>query len=54
MLESGVDALARLELTLDELEREESGRVRWFQDRQSSRRAPGAAAPAHEHPARPR
>lgn len=42
-------ALARLEFTLDELEREESGRVRWFQDRQSSRREP-----AHEHPVRPR
>jgi vacuolar-type H+-ATPase subunit D/Vma8 len=28
-------ALARLELTLDELEHEESGRVRWFQERES-------------------
>jgi len=27
------EALARLELTLDELEREDSGRVRWFQGR---------------------
>lgn len=31
-------ALARLELTLDELEREDSGRVRWFQDRDQSHR----------------
>lgn len=34
-------ALARLELTLDELEREDSGRVRWFQDRESEREAAG-------------
>ena len=30
------EALARLELTLDELEREDSGRVRWFQGRPAS------------------
>jgi H(+)-transporting ATP synthase subunit D len=35
-------ALARLDLTLDELEREDSGRVRWFLDRTSSR------TPRHE------
>ncbi len=34
-------ALARLELTLDELEREDSSRVRWFQERESSREAVG-------------
>jgi V/A-type H+-transporting ATPase subunit D len=44
------EALAKLDLTLDELEREDSGRVRWFQDRESTRASgytPHPASPSH-------